>query len=165
MKLTEHNRNSICRSIMNDVPQPEYYEEMRKALVEAALDEMPEQVRLMWLDEKTRPFVNITSVHCYGIGYIDNVPYPSDQTMDVNTLRPQVIDKLHELKKAKNEFEAMQKRVRANLSSCTTENSLRKRFPEFKKYIDMEFGAEGTSKNLPATNNLITDLMCLGWPK
>lgn len=59
----------------------------------------------------------------------------------------------------------MQKRVRANLSSCTTENSLRKRFPEFKKYIDMEFGAEGTSKNLPATNNLITDLMRLGWPK
>lgn len=165
MKLTEHNRNSICRSIMNDVPQPEYYEEARKALVDAALAQLPEQIRVMWNNAETQPYVSVTSVPCYGIGCITHIPWPSNKGLDTDDLGSCVRDKLHALEKAKDEFDELKKRVRANLSSCTTENSLRKRFPEFKKYIDMEFGAEGTSKNLPATNNLITDLMRLGWPK
>lgn len=167
MKLTEHNRNSICRSIMNDVPQPEYYEVMLRALVDAAVDLLPDEVKKLWYDPELRSFVNTASIYCDSIGYVKGVPWSDDSITfdDFGPAAPALMDKVRELEDIKVECEAAERRVRAALKGCSTVNTLRKRYPEFKKYIDMEFGKGSNSENPPAETNLITDLMKLGWPK
>jgi len=167
MKLTEHNRNSICRSIMNDVPQPEYYEVMLRALVDAAVDLLPDEVKKLWYDPELRSFVNTASIYCDGIGYVQGVPWNNDNITfdDLGSAAPALMNKVRELEDIKVEYGATERRVRAALKGCSTVNTLRKRYPEFKKYIDMEFGKGSNDENLPAGTNLITDLMKLGWPK
>ena len=57
---------------------------------------------------------------------------------------------------------AAHNKLRNAIDSCNTRKALMDRLPEFEKYFPIE--VEPT-KNLPALENVVSDLSKLGWPK
>lgn len=172
MRLTNPLRNAFVHSVMNDVPQIDYDEEVTKILTEWAVSIMPPKVKAVWQDKELRDCIetfNFTQtlmddeggdVHVYG----HYIPALTDQH---NGVPREIQLKIIELYKLDLEqrvvIRDLRKRVEAVAYSCTTTKGLLKAMPEFEKYIPKD--PEGPTKGVPAVANLVTDLIKAGWPK
>jgi len=157
VKIDKYVRQSIVRSIMNDVPKPD--KAKRRADLQAAIVKaMSPDVRKVY---KTTP--GALKTHYFGDLTYDNANWSSRELVvgDVSA------EKLDELSKPyKDEDEAIDNariKLHGAIEGCTTRKALMTRLPEFEKYYPAEEAP--MSKNLPALANVIADLSKLGWPK
>lgn len=157
MKIDKYVRQSIVRSIMNDVPKPD--KAKRRADLQAAIVKaMSPDVRKVY---KTTP--GALKTHYFGDLLYD---YHNWDTRDVvvGDVSEAKVDELAQPYKDEDEaIYAAQSKLQGAIEGCTTRKALMTRLPEFEKYYPAEEAP--MSKNLPALANVIADLSKLGWPK
>lgn len=163
MKLTTHIRDSICRSIMNDVPQADYREKLQKLYIELQYPKLPLPVQAVWDRKDLREYVRTDDHYSMAEGYIPGIPC-GEKTGFVWTKkdREQIAALEAEAAAQGKERKALEAQIRGALNSCTTLAGFIKRYPEFKKYAEQE---AGTTANPVAETTLVTSLMKAGWPK
>lgn len=165
MRLTNQLREEFVRNVMNDVPHVDYDEQIRKFVTTMAVESLPAPVKRVWDDINLRTYVNLchfSSEHTYV-----SIDIPSkERWTDAFKLSPSEEDVLKELEAKRYDQNATRKKLRQELETAvkgvTTTKALRKMFPEFEAYIPEDKEAD---RMLPATNNLVTDLVRAGWPK
>lgn len=161
MRLTRIIREAFVRSVMNDVPSIDYFEQYRKLYQTAVLSKAPAEVRAAypkhqaWLSREhiwTAGSIPGFYCVCERNGTVQIDPAIQAQLDEIDKLYSQQNDARHEL----------QMKLKGVVESCTTRKALAQALPEFEKYLPKE---EDKVSNLPALANVMTDFMKAGWPK
>lgn len=168
MRLTNYIRDSFVRAVMQDVPFIDYTEQIRSAVMKAAVARLPKTAQALYNDPKTRDF--IVKSRCFHAGVnIDTVPgfsqwnTPAGATKEeAKAFFDQFADLVNKKAAQEKQRDELERKLKATAAACSTRKSLLEMLPEFEKYLPAE--AE-PSKNLPAISNLVVDLVKAGWPK
>ena len=163
MKLTSHIRDSICRSIMNDVPQVDYREKLQQLFIKLQYPKLPLPVQAIWDRKDLREYVRTNDYHSYPVGYISGIPcgeiagffWTEEDRAQITALEAEATAQ-------EKERDTLEAQIRGAVNSCSTLASFIKRYPEFKKYAEQE---AGTTAYPVAETTLVTSLMKAGWPK
>jgi hypothetical protein len=165
MNLTNYIRDAFVRAAMQDVPQVDYDEKIRKAAVAAAVAAMPPKVRAFWESNKNlRGWVEQRSVKVAS-GISVHVPHPSDDMTFGEKLKnlPEIV----ELKALSDEQQETRNSLQAKLRSAAygvkTKKALVAMLPEFEKYLPADEPA--AIRTLPVAANVVADFVKAGWPK
>lgn len=169
MKLTKYIREAFVHSAMEDVPNINYIEMIRKEVVRASIAALPAPVRAAWLDEKTSQYVKTTFRHFAGQGI--SVPGADGNRWGNAPAMPALLaadKKLIDDLVAKHEAQDKQRAhlkntLSAAASSATTRKALATLLPEFEKYLPADEPA--ACRTLPAVANIVADFSKAGWPK
>ena len=166
MKLTNTIRDAFVRSVMNDVPQTDYTEAIRKAAVAAAEEALPPLLRKAWADKSCRDFV-ITNYRSFGRVGVRVPGLRNDESGKEVTFAPKhwkAIDALvakHDAQQlARNELE---KKLRGAAYSVSTRKALAEMLPEFAHYLPADEAA--ANRSLPVVANVVSEFVKAGWPK
>ncbi len=164
MRLTKTLRDAFIRAAMADVPRIDYDEQIKKLVLDRAVELLPTKARACWEDAKSRPFLN-TRIWYTAVGGVSvpaeefrgetDLPFTSEQRHVYNELV-----RLH--KEQYKTFDELRTMLTSVANSITTRKTLVERLPEFEKYLP---AAPETSANLPALANVVTAFMTAGWPK
>lgn len=154
MRLNSHTKQAIVRSIMADVPKPDYrkrYEEIQAAIVKAMC---PEARKLYKVAPKALSEIYIGNI-CYGGDHYRRTVIKGDVTEDT-------VEAICAPYKAEDEARgAVESKLRGAIEGCSTLKQLKAALPEFEKYFPTEVQQ---TKGLPALANVVADLTKLGWP-
>jgi len=168
MKLTNYMRDAFLKRVMEDVPSTEYDEEIRKALVDAALALLPDKVRPLWKNLDLRGYLHTTTINAGGVSAtvpIEDIPEYArriDKREQITSAAGVV--KLGELKRAQEASRgALRKKLYAVAYSVTTRKALADALPEFEKYLPADEPA--ALRSLPVVANVVADFVKAGWPK
>lgn len=164
MKLTNTIRDAFIRAAMNDVPNVDYTEQIRKVACDDAVAALPPAVRKLWNDKATRNFLNLNHA-TYGRV---SVAYPSDTKYgEARKLSPSAETAVTELadkaKAEKSARDSLQSRLRAVAYSMSTRKALAEALPEFAKYLPEDEAA--ALRTVPVIANVVADFVRAGWPK
>ena len=145
MKLTNYMRDAFIRSVMQDVPHPDYnkmFDDAQEALVKA----MSPKVRAVY---KESPDALKTAYASFGREnrklYCGGVDYSK------------VLAPIYEKRDARYEAE---KKLRSVVYGCSTVKQLRDAFPEFGKHLPSD--NKPVTANLPAVSGVVAQLVSLG---
>ena len=145
MKLTNYMRDAFIRSVMQDVPHPDYKamcDEAQEALVKA----MSPKVRAAY---RENPKALATTYTNFGrecrTFYHGGVDYN------------EVLAPFYE--KASARYEA-EKKLKSVVYGCSTVKQLRDAFPEFGKHLPSD--NKPVTANLPAVSGVVAQLVSLG---
>jgi|GEM_PF-1598848 len=163
MKLTNTIRDSFVRAAMNDVPQVDYQESIRKLLLDDAVSQLPAAVRTLWKSDSTRRYVG---TFWYGSRWSGSgAQLPGIES--VFKVSAEVANKAAELARAEKEQEGIRASLKSQLKSAahsvTTRKALAALLPEFEKYLPADEAA--ACKTLPVVQNIVADFAKAGWPK
>ena len=169
MKLTKYMREAFVRSAMDDVPSIDYEQQLREKVQQASVAALPESVRALWLDEKTKPYIK-TMYRTFASQSFD---VPGLEGSRWNGLPPLPVllppDRLEiDAIVEKQRAQAEQRRhlndtLTAAATSATTRKALATMLPEFEKYLPADEPA--ACRTLPAITNIMADFSKAGWPK
>lgn len=145
MKLTNYMRDAFIRSVMQDVPHPDYKamcDEAQEALVKA----MSPKVRAAYRENPKALATTYTNVgrECRTL-YHGGVDYN------------EVLAPFYE--KASARYEA-EKKLKSVVYGCSTVKQLRDAFPEFGKHLPSD--NKPVTANLPAVSGVVAQLVSLG---
>lgn len=158
MRLTKTIRSAFVRAAMNDVPQIDYDEQIRKMLVDSVVAQMPPD--LLKAYQKHPKMFNNEGHYVTGIGYVYYPCNGINPTPEVNRAVNELIAK----KKTQSETRrALMDKLESTAESVTTRKALVNLLPEFEKYLPKE--DEPASRQVPAIANLVADFTKAGWPK
>jgi hypothetical protein len=169
MKLTNSIRSAFVRAAMDDVPQIDYDETIRKAVTEAALRALPPAVRKVYDDEKLRPYLECTFIRCGDVsvsvvGRDSRWKEPESQLPKLSKQDQTALDKLAAQQKEQEATrEALQKKLTAAAYAVSTRKGLVELLPEFEKYLPADEAA--ANRSLPVVANIVADFTKAGWPK
>lgn len=162
MKLNKYDREAFIRAVMDDVPEVSYDEQARKLVTTAFVSKLPPKIRASWNDPELRGFVKCDT-YFHTPGSLNSLSVPP-----VDFATPELKAQLHELAAKKDEQrkarEALENKVEAVISTCSTLKQAHEQVPEFAKYLPEDRDATGTA-NLPAIANVVAELTKAGWPK
>lgn len=169
MKLTKYMREAFVRSAMNDVPCIDYEEQLREKVMTASVAALPELVRALWLDEKTKPYIKTM----YRTFDSQTFEVPGREGNRWGGLPPMpallppdrvAIDAIVEKKRAQEKQRRhLNDTLTAAAASATTRKVLATLLPEFEKYLPADEPA--ACRTLPAITNIMADFSKAGWPK
>ena len=145
MKLTNYMRDAFIRSVMQDVPHPDYKalcDEAQGALVKA----MSPKVRAVYEEDPKALKATYANFgrECHTL-YHGGVDYSK------------VLAPIYEKASARHEAE---KKLKAVVYGCSTVKQLRDAFPEFGKYLPSD--NKPVTANLPAVSGVVAQLVSLG---
>lgn len=168
MKLSNSMRSAFIRSVMDDVPSIDYQEQAEKLIHEYALSLLPAPLRRALEINPALKCWLVTNYQQapYGLGafYTYKLDGINDDLLVRNSALRLKMDELAELssnqRKARS---ALTDKLRDASNACSTRKQLLQALPEFEKY--MPAAPDAKTGNLPATINLVTDLVAAGWPK
>lgn len=164
MKLTNSIRDSYVRAVMNDVPQIDNSEKMRKIVLADAVAQLPPKVRALWNDEATRSYVNIDWYGGRYSGTSVEVPASSATSFALTDKAAAAVAELTAAAKNQdNTRAALAQKIKAAAYSVHTREALVKLLPEFEKYLPIDETAALCT--LPAVANVMADFVKAGWPK
>lgn len=169
MNLNESIRAAFVASILNDVPQVDYIEQMRELIQKDAKSKVPPDLlkkeNVEWLnrDEKAYSY----SGEWEGEGYCDRIHvFVPCMAGGEHVLSPEAQQKLDELLMANDAQGTMLRNMRNKLMSAAaafrTVKQLREAMPEFAKYLPT---IDNKTANLPVIANIKEELTAAGWPK
>ena len=166
MKLTKYMREAFVRSAMNDVPQIDYSEAIRKEVVRASIAVLPESVQAVWLNEETKKYVNTIYRSCNG----ESISVPgigsSWDSRAMSTLlaadHKLILEMVKKAKAQAEQLESLRVRLMGAATSCTTRKALANLLPEFEKYLPADEPA--ACRSLPVITNIMADFTKAGWP-
>lgn len=166
MKLTDTIRSAIWVAVMGDYPKADYRTESNEIVDALSIELLPDALRTaIKRDPKVIDYLkrNYISGNGFATHYAPITPDADVSPVLTRLLQHERFMEVQRLwKEQMKETEAIAKRVKAAIYSCTTDKQLTDRFPEFAKYLPK---VAGPTANLPADTNLMTDLMKAGWPK
>ncbi len=169
MKLTKHMRDAFVSAVMNDVPVDDCEERLRKEVMRASLAALPNNVRSVWMDDETRPYLKTIYRHYAGqsicVPGIEGGRWTgTDPIPSLFSLDKLLIDNLAAQCKAQAEYHSSLKQRLKNIAdSSNTRKQLLEALPEFEKYLPAD--TPTACKTLPAIANIVTDFVKAGWPK
>lgn len=161
MNLTKSDREAFVRAVMDDVPMVDYDEQAGKLLTAAAIELMPEPVRVAY---QTHPGW-FARKYIYTLAGLQGqaIPLENTRSLEKHAVWKEV-EKLGEQADVQAKArEAMRRKLTATIEACRTLKQAQRMLPEFEKYLPKERGVTGTT-TLPVAN-LVADLTALGWPK
>ena len=172
MKLTNYMRDAFIRAVMADVPAEDtkgFEAEVHKLVLDDALSKCPPQVRALWNDPKTQPWVSTNYIgfsdRTHG-AYFSSLVVPS-ANRDNYSMSDKVVEKVKVIgvqKKAVVESRLeLERKLRAVAHSVTTRKLLAEALPEFEKYLPAD--QEKAVRSLPVVANVVSDFVKAGWPK
>lgn len=169
MKLTNTIRNAFVRAAMQDVPDVDHAELIRKAVTEAALRALPASVRKVHDDAATRRFLGETFLTFGGVSV--SVPGRDGEWRKPETQLPKLSAKdqgvINDLVKKHDEQEStrkdLERRLHGAAYSVSTRKALVDLLPEFEKYLPEDDAA--ANRTLPVIANIVADFTKAGWPK
>lgn len=151
MRLTNSIKDAIIAAVMQDTPEAFTYDQYFDAALKIAVDKMPDKVRAVWDDKNLRSFVHTKHYNGIYLPILDN------------SISIQKIDELCEkYKTSERERRELRSHVRKVVYQFSTDKQMRELIPELDKYIPKQAAKVA---QLPASNNLIADLVKAGWPK
>ena len=150
MKLTNALKNSIIHSVMNDTPHEHTSDQRDKDALIVCVAKMPEKIRALWNDKKTRGWVKVE--YYEGFNYLPTGGNKYDELTAIK-LRYQAS---HKARKELNEH------VKRVVYQFSTDKQMRESIPELDKYIPSPMPAV---KMLPAITGLMDELSKAGFPK
>lgn len=161
MRLTTSMRDAFIRAAMDDVPSVDYQEEIRKLVMDDAISQLPESIKKIYKDPKTKDFVYTGYTHQMVTVYVPmekNKEYvPSEK----------VKERLVEIKALEREQQNSRTELRQKLKGvaygCNTRKQLLELLPEFEKYLPSELQVS-TAHRVPAIV-VVKDFVDAGWPK
>ena len=145
MKLTNYMRDAFIRSVMQDVPHPDYsklHDEAQEALVKA----MSPKVRAAYKEDPKALKATYTN-----FGRESRTLYYG--SVDHSKVLAPIYDKAY----ARNEAE---KKLKSVVYGCSTVKQLRDAFPEFGKHLPSD--NKPVTANLPAVSGVVAQLVSLG---
>jgi hypothetical protein len=158
-------RDAFIRSVMNDVPNVDYAEKLRAAVVAAAVAKMPPAVAKLWKDKNTCNWISTVVITVGGVSAA--VPSSSHLYGEVEKLAAELsrecADLVSKIKAQRESRETLRRKLKAAAYAYSTRKSLAAALPEFEKYLPAD-EAEAC-KTLPAIANVVTDFVQAGWPK
>ena len=162
MKLTNYHRDAFVLSVMDDVPQEDYQEQYRAAVLADAVAQLPHKVRAVWDNAELRHYLRVYTI--YPVTGAGSVMIPSvDSNFDLSSKAKEACQTLANLSKVQSLHRNELKRKLTSIAkSCSTRKSLATALPEFEKYLPAE---TETTRNLPVIANVVTDFIKAGWPK
>lgn len=164
MNLTNFIRDSYVRAVMNDVPQVDHAEKMRKLILDDAVAQLPPKVRAIWNDETTRNFVNIQWHDGRYSSTSLMAPAASTVAFKLTEKTETKVAQLAAVAETQDETrKTLHAKVRAAAYSVRTRKALVKLLPEFEKYLPADETA--ALRTLPAVANVMADFVKAGWPK
>lgn len=159
MRLTKNMRTAFVRAVMDDVPQVDYDEQIRKAAKDGALALMPPDVLKAY--KKHPEFFDTVGRHIGNVGYY-YLPIPGGMELQQVTFKE--ITRLYDLKAAQNRsMNELKQKIEAAANACTTLKGLKDLLPEFVKYMPADEPA--ACRTLPVVQNVVADFVKAGWPK
>lgn len=169
MRLTNTIRDAFVRAAMQDVPEVDYSESIRKAAVAAAVKALPPAVRKVYDDEKTRPYLETTYLR-YGMTSV-SVPGRDARWNEDDSQLPRITKAddaaLNALAGSAKEQEStrneLERKLRSAAYAVTTRAALVEMLPEFEKYLPADEAA--ANRTLPVIANIVADFTKAGWPK
>lgn len=162
MKLTNYHRDAFVLSVMDDVPQEDYQEQYRAAVLADAAAQLPPKVRAVWDNAELRHYLKVSTV--YPVTGAGSVMIPSgDSDFDLSSKAKETCQNLANLTKAQYlHRKELERKLKSIAKSCSTRKALATALPEFEKYLPAE---TETTRNLPVIANVVTDFIKAGWPK
>ena len=167
MKLTKYMRDAFVRAAINDVPQIDYAEQIRKEAMRACVAAMPPAVRDAYRLAPERfktSWAHIGSVSVtlpvVEVTYHKPVPKFTPPIASADTkLLADLVQKLD----AQNDLVAdLRSKLSGAASSVTTRKALAALLPEFEKYLPAD--DQAAVRTLPAVANVVADFTRAGWP-
>ena len=165
MRLTKLDKECFVDSVMGDVPQIDYDEQAAAICMAWAIERLPAEVAVVykkfpgWIE--ARQLSTPRGLNSTYVPMLERMWNTSDD-------QPELWAKLVPLSEAAQaQCEArreLKSKVMAAIYGCSTLKQAQDRLPEFKKYLPEDCNGTSTA-NLPATANLVTELMAAGWPK
>lgn len=148
MRLDKYTKESIYRSIKNDIPRPKNKVEDLQAMV---VKSMSAPVKSLY--KKSPDALRTASFGAH--------EYHTDRYVEivVGDVDHKVV--LAPAKEAIKKYNDTCRQLEVAIMSCSSLASLKRLLPEFISYFPTE---EQPSKNLPAVANLMADLTKLGFP-
>jgi hypothetical protein len=160
MRLTNIIRDAFVRAAMQDVPQTDYVEEMRKVAQDDAVAQLPPKVRALYQDKELSHYVN-TVYRSHG-GYGVNVPGAGDFSL-TDKAKAKISEMRAALEAQQERMKGLQNKLRNCAYGCKTRKALVDMLPEFEKYLPADDAA--ACRTLPAVANVVSEFVKAGWPK
>jgi hypothetical protein len=169
MRLTNYIRDAFVRAALADVPQVDYEEALRSAVVKDAVAQLPPKVRSVYTDANTRHFLECTTWYPRnetGRRRVDvsaMIPWPDDSFKLSEAGQAKVDEIIARLKGQQDAHESLERQLRAVAYSVQTRKALVEALPEFEKYLPADDAA--ALRTVPAIANVVAEFMKAGWPK
>lgn len=158
MRLTKYIREAFVNAAMQDVPQVQYDEPIKKLLIDSVVAQMPPDM-LKAYKKNPELFNNDGRYIDNAIGYV-YFPCNIKPTPEAIKAANELVEKR---RIQNNERRDLKVKLQAAADSVTTRKALLNLLPEFEKYLP---AAEAeVCKTLPAVANLVSDFTKAGWPK
>lgn len=145
MKLTNYMRDAFIRSVMQDVPQPDYsklHDEAQEAIVKA----MSPKVRAVY-----KEYPDALKATYTNFGRESRTLYYG--SVDHSKVLAPIYDKASARYEAENKLKSV-------VYGCSTVKQLRDAFPEFGKHLPSD--NKPVTANLPAVSGVVAQLVSLG---
>lgn len=165
MRLTNQLRAEFVRNVMNDVPVVDYDEQIRKFVTTLVIESLPATVKKVWDDKNLRTYINTCHFSTEYTRVSVEIPSKERWSDDfhLSTSEEEVLKELEAKRYNQNVTrKKLREQLETTLKGVTTTKALRKMFPEFEAYVPED---KQVDRMLPATTNLVTDLVRAGWPK
>lgn len=165
MRLTKADRSAFVSAVMDDVPQVDYHEMVRKEVQQWGFNALPEELKPLvkqYPDYFNKRYIG-TPYGCPGVYCICPSEFSYDELENSPDKWAQLVElgKLHSAQAStRNE---LQTNVQGLIRTCTTLKQAQERLPEFIKYLSTDREPSALA-NLPVANTL-ADLQAAGWPK
>lgn len=169
MKLTNSIRQAFVRAAMQDVPQIDYEETIRKAVMDAAVRALPPAVRKVYDDEKTRMYLEQTYMRFGDVsvtvcGRDGKWGEPDSQLPKLSKTDAAVLEALVAKYGAQTSSRAeLEKKLYGAAYAVSTRKGLAELLPEFEKYLPADEAS--ANRSLPVVANIVADFTKAGWPK
>ncbi len=155
-RLTKHEKESIARAIIQDVPQVDRIK--RRAAIQAALVKaMSPECRKIY----SRTPDALKTFHLGDLTYSGS-DWNSREVVAGDVPKDNIEAILAGYKEEDRKYREVKHNLQAAILGCSTVKQLEARLPELKKYFPT---AEKPTVNLPALTNVVADLTKLGWPR
>lgn len=161
MRLTKQLRRAIVEAVVRDLPSQGYSDRIKERMLRAAVDSLPPAVRALWMDLRTRPYVNTSFEWWDNFGC--KVPCAEDEDIKYP---PAVEGELEELRlkhiEERDQHAALKYNLTAVVRSVNTTERLLTLLPDFAKYIPKD---PDKAVNLPTVTGVVDAFKAAGWPK
>jgi len=181
-KLNEKLRSLILKAVLDDLPETDYRAEATELLQSSARTQMPKEVAKLYDDPELRGYLQVVryNTHTFlGDVFLTGVKiYPKDTEDEVRErgfasegakmsfVPPKAVEaqvKLMGVKYREQQSRryAIRTKVRNLLRECSTVDEVRKKMPEFARYLDNLHAP--ADKTTAKKEDILADLRKGGW--
>lgn len=173
MRLTKALRDSFISRVLADVPQKDYSELIRSAVVKAAREALPPEVEELLDKERTGQHI-LQSYVMAGTSRGLSIAVPGAFKSDYRgregyrlqaELDTEEVQALVEEEKAQTaKLTSLKSQLHSAVYGANTTLQLKELFPKFAKYLPAEVETP-VNRSLPVVTGVLDAFVAAGWPK